>query len=107
MNKEPTNMKVKKNKDILSFAEACDRVQVSDLAAALLSISLLEDYDMVTRKNSEKRIDKNKKGEHELLYAFHLKSPKMFQKILHYTLMDEDIQSTLVKREASISIREK
>ena len=51
VNKEPTNMKVKKNKDIPSFAEACDRAQVSDRAAALLSTSFLEDYSMVTREN--------------------------------------------------------
>ena len=53
-------MKVKKNKDIPSFAEYFDRAQVSDRAAELLSISLLEDYGMVTRGNSENIIGKNK-----------------------------------------------
>ena len=53
-------MKVKKNKEIPSFADACSRAQVSDRAAALLSTPHLEDYGMVTRENSESIIDKNK-----------------------------------------------
>ena len=53
MNKVPTNTKVKKNKDMLSFAEACDRVQVSDRAAASLSTSFLEDYGMVNRETQK------------------------------------------------------
>ena len=61
MNKEPTSLKVKKNKNIPSFAEARNRAQVPDRSAEILSTSLLEDYGMVTRENSENKIYKIKK----------------------------------------------
>ena len=50
----------RQKKDLSSFAEACDRAQVSDRAAALLSTSLLENFGIITKKNAVNVIEKNK-----------------------------------------------
>jgi len=51
---------MKKAKSLPCFAEACDRVGVSDRGAALLSSSLLEDIGLVAAENEESVIDRNK-----------------------------------------------
>ena len=56
----PPNYKIFKNKSLSSYAEACDRVGVSDRGAALLSTSLLEDIGFVDTDSPENIIDRNK-----------------------------------------------
>lgn len=61
---QPTSAKKKKlrtekSKSLPCFAEACDRVGVSDRGAALLSSSLLEDMGLL-EKSKENVIDRNK-----------------------------------------------
>jgi hypothetical protein len=50
----------KTSKSLQSFAEACDRVGVSDRGAALLSTSLLEDIGLVDNENMSEVIDRSK-----------------------------------------------
>lgn len=47
-----------KSKSLPFFAEACDRVGVSDRGAALLSTSLLEDFGVVKRNSLDNVIDR-------------------------------------------------
>ena len=49
-----------KTKSLPCFAEACDRVGVSDRGAALLSSSLLEDFGLIASEKKEYVIDRNK-----------------------------------------------
>ena len=56
----PPKKKQNKVKSYPCFAEACDRVGVSDRGAALLSTSLLEDIGIVATENEDNVIDRSK-----------------------------------------------
>lgn len=57
---QETALTIRKTKSLPYFAEACDRVGVSDRGAAILSSSLFEDVGLIASNNKQNVIDRNK-----------------------------------------------